>query len=79
MNPIIKRLNKAISMKRISVKECSIMTGVPEGTLRHILSGRPSYKILPVIDKLCSVLGISPNWLINGKENRENISILVVH
>jgi len=55
----------------LTVKELSVKTGIPKGTLDCYLGSRASIPPVDIAVRIASALGVSVEYLVNGQEMRK--------
>ena len=67
-NSFSDRLNSAISITDISVRDLASRVGLTESSLRRAILGQSSYKTMEKLPLLADYLNLSILWLLTGQE-----------
>jgi len=63
-------LRNELDFRDITVKELSSKTGIPKPTLDHYLGARSSMPPADIAVKIAEALGVTVEYLVNGKDSR---------
>lgn len=69
-----KRLAEAMSLRRVSGKQLSLLTGVSQSNITHYKKGDYAPN-LPTCQKIAKALSVSPVWLLGIGDNPAPIEI----
>jgi transcriptional regulator with XRE-family HTH domain len=64
---VAERLQKAMDTAGLTPAELSRRSGVPQGRLSQIITGKTPHPRWDTISKLSKALGITENWLFTGE------------
>ena len=60
------RLQKIIKEKNLTCYKVAKLSNVSKGTISNYINGRTTKPDILVLCKLCLVLDVAPNWILNG-------------
>jgi transcriptional regulator with XRE-family HTH domain len=75
-NDFRKNLRDELDYFDLTVKELSVKTTIPKGTLDSYLGDRASMPPADIAVKIAQVLGVSVEYLVTGQENQREKSPL---
>ena len=78
MNSFRENLRNELDFQGLTVKELSAKTGIVKGTLDNYLGVRASIPPADIAVKIAEALNVSVEFLVTGKERKENINQLAV-
>ena len=67
-------LRTVLNTRNLTVKELSIITGIPKGTLDCYLGSRASMPPADIAAKIADALGVTVEYLLNGQEVKKQES-----
>ncbi|MGN0729021.1 helix-turn-helix domain-containing protein [Treponema sp.] len=78
MNSFRENLRSELDFQGLTVKELSAKTGIVKGTLDNYLGARASIPPADIAVKIAEALNVSVEFLVTGKERKENKNELYV-
>ena len=78
MNSFRENLRNELDFQGLTVKELSAKTGIVKGTLDNYLGIRASIPPADIAVKIAEALNVSVEFLVTGKERKENKNQLAV-
>jgi len=72
-------LRAELDLLDLTVKELSLRTGIPKGTLDCYLSVRASMPPADIAARIADALGVTVEYLINGQEIKKQEKLLGYH
>ena len=69
-----KNLRAVLNSRNLTVKELSVITEIPKGTLDCYLGARASMPPADIAAKIADALGVTVEYLLNGQEAKKNES-----